>query len=359
MVMRYWLMMLLAMVPGLLRAEDQLLPAYPRVEPGVALHFPADHGAHPAFRTEWWYITGWLKTEDGRDLGFQVTFFRTRPLVDQNNPSKFNARQVIFAHAALSDPKQGRLLHDQRIARQGFGLVQAAQGNLDVSLDDWTMLRDHDGRVTSHISGTEFTFDLSFTPTQEVVLQGDKGVSGKGPQSGEASYYYSIPHLQIGGRLRENGAQVAVSGEAWLDHEWSSDYLDPQAVGWDWLGVNLDDGGALTAFRIRDAAGNALWAGGSLRKPDGTVRILRPLDVRFTALRQWRSPHTGALYPVQWRLDLGADGVTTVTPLFDDQELDSRSGGGPVYWEGAVRLADGLTGKGYLELTGYLEKLKL
>jgi predicted secreted hydrolase len=339
-------------------AQTPGAPHYAPVLPGVALSFPADHGAHPDYRTEWWYVTGWLDTPDG-PMGFQVTFFRSRPEVDQRNPSAFAARQVLFAHAALSDLRTGRLVHDQRIARQGFGLAQASTADTDVVLDDWSLKRAADGRFLAKAGGKAFGLDLAFTPTQPVLLEGDGGYSQKGPLPSEASHYYSLPHLKVSGQVRRGGHTVKVGGEAWFDREWSSSYLDPRAVGWDWTGLNLDDGGALMAFQIRDAAGKALWAGGSLRAPDGKVVRLAPGDVTFATRRRWRSPRTGADYPVErvltLRLPQGPRRFP-LTPLFDDQELDSRTGGGPVYWEGAVR-TDG--GRGYLELTGYVAPLKL
>ncbi|MBX3479385.1 MAG: carotenoid 1,2-hydratase [Caulobacter sp.] len=333
-------------------------PDYAVVKPGVAITFPADHGAHPAFRTEWWYVTGWLDGPDG-PLGFQMTFFRTRPDVDQANPSAFAPKQVLFAHAALSDPKLGRLLHDQRVAREGFGLAQASRRDGDIVLDDWSLRRGADNRWRGKAGGKDFDLDLVFAPQQPPLLQGQAGFSRKGPEAGQASHYYSLPQMTVSGSVRRGGKTIKVTGQAWLDREWSSTLLDPRAVGWDWVGLNLADGGALMAFQVRDAAGHPLWAGGSLRTADGVRTPFGPGDVAFTTRRQWRSPRTGAIYPVERGLTVqlpGGSRAFVLKPLFDDQELDSRAGGGPVYWEGAVS-GDGA--KGYLELTGYFEKLTL
>ena len=332
---------------------------YPVVKPGVRLSFPADHGAHPAFRTEWWYVTGWLRTAEGRDLGFQVTFFRTRPAADEANPSAFAPRQVMFAHAALSDPAVGHLLHDQRVARAGFGLAEAATGDADVVLEDWNLKRSGDGRWRTHVAGRDFALDLTLNPTQPVMLEGDGGYSRKGPSPAQASYYYSLPHLRVSGSVVVAGRRTPVTGEAWLDREWSSAMLAPGAVGWDWAGLDLADGGALTVFQVRDVQGRPLWAGGSLRMKDGVLVRLGPGDVVFATLRRWRSPRTGAVYPVERSVTVRLPGgarTWTLEPLFDDQEIDSRAGGGPVYWEGAVRTPGG---RGYLELTGYLAPLEM
>lgn len=332
---------------------------YPAVTPGAALAFPADHGAHPDFRTEWWYVTGWLTTAQGERVGFQVTFFRFRPETDEANPSAFAPRQILFAHAALSDPKAGKLLHDQRAARQGFGLAQAATGDADLRIDDWRFRRDPRGRFVTAVGGKAFHLDLAFTPTQPVLLQGQAGYSRKGPDPAQASYYYSLPHMRVSGSLVRDGKQTAVTGEAWLDREWSSTVLAPGAVGWDWVGLNLADGGALMAFRVRDAQGRAIWAGGTHRDRDGTVTTLAHDAVRFEPARRWRSPRTGATYPVEQTVVArlpGGERRWRLKPLFDDQELDSRASGGPVYWEGAVDSGDG---RGYLELTGYVAPLSL
>lgn len=332
---------------------------YATVTPGRRFRFPADHGAHPQFRMEWWYVTGWLRTSAGTDLGFQVTVFRTRPDTDPRNPSAFAPRQVIFAHAALSDPAVGRLLHDQRIARAGFGLAEAAEGDADLVLDDWTLKRRRTGVFHTHVAGADFTLDLDIAPTQPVLLQGQGGYSRKGPRPDQSSYYYSLPHLRVTGAVTRKGRREPVSGEAWLDREWSSSILDSRAVGWDWLGLNLDDGSALTAFQVRDKAGRRVWAGGSLRTANGTLTAFEPGDVRIGVVRRWTSPRTRAVYPVERTLEVRVDGRIrrwTIRPLFDDQELDGRRSGGPIYWEGAVR-AEG--GRGYLELTGYAGALTL
>ncbi len=334
-------------------------PPFPVVRPGVPMSFPADHGAHPDFRTEWWYATGWLKTASGEDLGYQITFFRSRLQVDPANPSAFVPSQIIFAHAALADPALGRLRHGQRIARQGFGLAEAKTGDMALVLDDWSFVRAPGGAIRSHVGAEDFALDLVMAPTQPPLLQGRAGYSQKGPDPAEASHYYSLPQLQVSGSVVRDGKREAVTGTGWIDREWSSTLLNKAAVGWDWLGLNMDDGSALTLFRIRRADGSALWAGGSLRAPGQPVLALAPADVRFTPGRLWRSPRTGARYPVAPEIEVQLPGGVRrlkVTPLMDDQELDSRSGGGPVYWEGAVRVPGG---RGYLEMTGYLKPLDM
>ena len=304
---------------------------YPDVTPGRKLEFPRDHGAHPEFRIEWWYVTGWL---DG-PLGFQITFFRARPEEASDNPSAFNPRQVLFAHAALSDPKRGRLVHDQRAARAGFSLAEAELDRTGVWIDDWR-LELHGNRYDAHIVARDFVFDFHLFANQ-LVLQGEQGFSRKGHRPHEASYYYSRPHLNVVGKL--NGRDV--EGTAWLDHEWSSAYMAPEASGWDWCGINLFDGGSLMAFQMRGKEGGLHFASA---------------NSKFQILRRWKSPRTGVEYPVEMAVN-----DLVLKPLMDDQELDSRASTGTIYWEGAVTAYKNNTavGRGYLELTGYWRPMRL
>jgi len=315
-------------LPALCFAESV---SYPQVVQGRKFVFPRDHGSHPDFRTEWWYLTGWL---DG-PVGFQITFFRARPQEASNNPSSFNPRQVLFAHAAISDPKRGRLLHDQRAARAGFSLAHAETDRTGVWIDDWRLeLEGH--RYEAKIEAKEFDLELTCF-AKDIILQGDRGFSRKGHRPQEASYYYSRPQLNVVGKL--NGK--VVGGTAWLDHEWSSAYLAPEASGWDWTGINLVDGRSLMAFRMRGK--------------DGGVHYASP-ESAFQVLRTWRSPRSGVTYPVSMEVN-----GLRLEPLMDDQELDSRASTGTIYWEGAVRAFSGSNqlGSGYLELTGYWKPMRL
>jgi predicted secreted hydrolase len=338
-------------------------PPYTAVTPGRAIEFPRDFGSHPDFRTEWWYATGWLSPSgsagSGESLGFQVTFFRSRPAIDAANPSAFTPHQLLIAHCALSDPQRGRLWQDQKIRRAGMGLARAAEGDTDVQVESWTLRRTGDVYAVN-VAAEEFTLRLELAPTQPPLLNGERGVSRKGAAPQAASYYYSLPHLAVRGTIVRNGRREAVQGEAWLDHEWSSEYLESGAVGWDWIGINFADGAALMAFEIRGAGHEALWAGGTLRGADGAAQILAPDQVRLVPGRTWQSPRTGTTYPVEWHVHAGTRELE-LKPLMDDQENDTRLSTGAVYWEGAVRAyeAGRAAGRGYLELTGYQAPLSL
>jgi predicted secreted hydrolase len=372
------------------------------------LRFPADHGAHPQTHVEWWYVTGWLRREAGTasssshldaaagaspaltadapaprpDYGFQVTFFRTRTGLGATSPSRFAARQLVFAHVALTDLAAasaaggGRgpaLLHDQRIAREGFGLAETPgpDGRQVARLQGWSLARalatpGAADTLDIDVRADRFALALRLRATQPVMLQGEDGYSQKGPLPRQASLYYSEPQLAVQGRVErrvegERAVAVDVAGRAWLDHEWSNEYIPSEAVGWDWIGFNLFDGGALMAFRLRRPDGTALWGGGSYRDARGSQRNFAAGAVVFRPLRTWTSPRTGVRYPVEWQLETPV-GAFRVAALADDQELDSRGSTGALYWEGLSALAgaDGRTlGWGYLELTGYAERLKM
>lgn len=402
------------------RASELRRDAFPPVLRGTPLSFPRDHGAHPAFRTEWWYLTGWLRRlegpQSGDPAGVQVTFFRSRTQHDPANPSRFAPTQLLFAHAALAIPERGKLLHAQRAARAGLGLAEASESDTAIAIGPWTLRRQPNDDYVAKIDAGDFALDLVFRPRAMPLLQGDAGFSRKGPRESQASFYYSRPQLQLSGRIVERSegttvdnpaasaagpsATTAVDGVAWLDHEWSSEILDPSASGWDWVGLNFDDGSALMAFRIREKNGGVLWtdarwshpareaAGGLTRDatrgltrdtaraaPAAPVAPEAPVaaqadaeadaprtraEVRFEPLRHWTSPRTGTRYPVSMRVVL--DGRTlTLEPLLDDQELDTRGTTAVVYWEGAVRVIENgsTVGRGYLELTGYGEALRM
>lgn len=341
------------------------------------MRFPRDFGAHRDSRTEWWYITG-HGMQGQRVFGFQVTFFRSLVPATQTLRSPFAARHLVFAHAAVTDIAAGRQVHDQRIARwsglptseDGFGRAFAADADTDLRLgtgaDAWTLRRISDNRYRARAVSDRFSIDLELQTTQSTLLQGNAGLSQKGPAPQQVSRYYSVPQMRASGGINIGGKRyvlddpVQAANAAWLDHEWSDEFLPPEAVGWDWLGINGFDGFALTVFRLRRADGSALWAGGSWRA-GGTLQTFAADSIRFEVLRRWTSPHTGVQYPVALKLATPA-GNFTLHALMDDQELDSRESTGAVYWEGLSELrntAGEPVGRGYLELTGYQSPLRL
>jgi predicted secreted hydrolase len=362
---RFVLAALCAARAGLVVGQAPAAEAVPGDGVPAAIRLPADFGAHPASGIEWWYVTGALEAGP-RLWGFQITFFRTRTTVPRDHPSRFAARQLLFAHAAVSDLDARRLRHDQRIARSGFAIAEASERDTALVLDRWRLTRtDVAGRsrYAAHATSDDagFAFDLALDATQPVLLQGRGGVSRKGPKPPSSSRYYSEPQLAVSGTLALDGKASAVRGRAWLDHEWSDAYLEADAVGWDWIGMNLDDGGALMAFRMRRKDGSTLWAGGSHRAAGGTTRDFGADEVSFVAGRAWTSPASGARYPVEWQVATPA-GRFLVRALLAAQELDSSASTGAIYWEGLALLSDatgGRVGRGYLEMTGYAARLVL
>ena len=333
-----------------------------RALPAKTLVFPRDHGSHPHFRTEWWYITG-QAISGKRVFGFQLTFFRSRVEGTQAMASKFSAKQLLFAHAAITDVDSKKLWHDQRISRDGFSVAEASEADMNVKLRDWTLqaLPGQSGRSAAKLQAADFAIDLRFADTQAVLLQGKNGLSRKGPEEKQASYYYSQPQLATSGTLKIKGQSFEVTGKAWLDHEWSEEILHKSATGWDWIGMNLDDGSALTAFRLRDKEGGTVWDGGSFRPAKGDAYIFSHGEVIFKPTRSWKSPLTQTVYPVEWKVRTPAD-FYTVRAVIDNQELDSRQTTGSIYWEGLSELIDSngkRVGSGYLEMTGYASPLRM
>jgi len=325
---------------------------------GYQMVFPQDHAAHSRFRIEWWYFTGFLELEDGEQRSFQITFFRYRPAAGAwaQNPSSFTPHQIIMAHAAMGDPQRRRFAHWQRTGRVGLGLAGASDQRLDVFVQDWSLAASGQGqdrgqgwRSVIELDGQRW--ELQFGVPEAVVRQGDGGLSSKGTSAQQASYYYSYPTMPVSGALIVDGRRQAVSGRAWMDHEWSSEPLDPDARGWDWVGLRLEDGGALMVYRFRDATGGQRLIGGSWVDPQGAVHTLTADNLSMEpAGGVWHSPQTGAAYPMRWDI-VAPPGRLRIEALFANQEMVTELG--PRYWEGAVRVSGDVGGEGFLEMTGY------
>lgn len=346
------------------------------VRRGRVLRFPRDHGAHVGSRTEWWYVTAWLGPAEAPSHGVQLTFFRSRTGLAAALPGRLAPRQILFAHAAITELGTGAAgghRHAGRIARwNGEGAVPgqpqavgAARDDARVWIGDWQLRREGEAwRASARqtVAREPWALHLRLLPTQPLLLQGDRGFSRKGPQEIHASHYVSLPQLAAQATLELGRRRIEATGRAWLDHEWSEALLAPEAVGWDWVGINLFDGRALTAFQLRRTDGSRLWAGGSLREGGSVAaQAFAPQQVRWTPERRWSSPATGADYPTVWRLATPA-GEMRVRALLDAQELDARRSTGTIYWEGLSELLDARgrrIGLGYLEMTGYAGRLRL
>ncbi|MBP7588279.1 MAG: carotenoid 1,2-hydratase [Thermoanaerobaculia bacterium] len=323
--------------------------------------FPADHGAHDGFRTEWWYVTGNLFAADGRAFGVQLTFFRNALVAGSAaSPSRWRSDHVWMAHFALSDERQGTFRFAERFAREAVGLAGVTAAPFRVSLEDWSLASltssgsDFAPLRLAARSG-DFAADLTLEPGKPPVLQGDQGLSQKGPQPGNASYYYSLTRLATRGTVTVDGETVPVTGEAWLDREWSTSALGAELAGWDWFALQLDDGRELMFYRLRRKDGaSEPWSRGSLVAADGSSRTLQPEEILATPLSTWKSP-SGAVYPGRWRLQLPGEALDLeLTPRVAAQELAATVR----YWEGAVKVAGSSHGRpvgghGFVEMTGY------
>jgi predicted secreted hydrolase len=329
-------------------------PGFARADGPRAFDFPADHGPHPRYRNEWWYITGNVDDRDGNRFGFQITFFRVglAPGEPQRR-SRWATRTIWMAHCAITDVAAERFHHRERFARGGaMGLAGAGHDPATVWLEDWRLQRSPDGRwrLRAHADGLHL--DLDLTPAKAPVLNGDGGWSRKGPGEGQASYYYALPRLGASGWLGIDGERRFVGGRAWLDREWSTSALGPDQAGWDWFALQLDDGTDVMIYRLRrDDGGTSRYSAATITAPNGEPRHLAADAFTVDATDEWQSPH-GGTYPAAWRIQLpGHTAALMVRPVLADQELDTSVR----YWEGAVDIArDGTpVGRGYVELTGY------
>jgi predicted secreted hydrolase len=322
------------------------------------LVFPEDHGPHPDFRTEWWYYTGNLTTAAGRHVGFQLTFFRVAlSPIAESRESVWGTRQLYVGHFAVTDTAGERFHAFSRSSRAALGLAGAQATPLRVWVEEWsasaegetTRLRAQEGDVA---------IDLTVSPGKPVVLQGDRGLSRKGPEPGNASLYYSFTRMPARGTVRLGAEMLEVSGEAWMDREWSTSALGEDVEGWDWFALQLDDGRELMVYLLRRRDGMVdQFSAGTLVAADGTARRLGAGDVRVETLAHWTSPHSGVTYPARWRVSVAGEGLRLeVEPRVADQELRVATR----YWEGAVggvaSSGGRLTrGEGYVELVGYGE----
>jgi predicted secreted hydrolase len=332
--------------------------AFARAYAPMPLTFPQDHGAHPDYQTEWWYFTGNLQDEQGENYGYQFTIFRSAltPTLPERD-SDLATNQVYMAHFALTDGPGNRHESFERFSRGAGGLAGATgEPTFSVWLEDWSVVQTGPETMQMVASaetadGTPIALDLTLTETRPMVLHGDAGLSQKGPEAGNASYYYSLIGLDTRGTIRTARGDFAVTGVSWMDHEFGTSALSANAVGWDWFSVQLDNDLALMFAQIRTEDGGALGDfSGTLILPDGTQQVIGQADVVLETLDEWTSPTSGVTYPARWRMTLPAtDLVLTLTPIVADQEMRSaipigkvrswpRGHGRARLWPGAAML---------------------
>ena len=349
-------------------AETLMLPAklntdgFARAKEPLQWEFPRDHGPHPAFQTEWWYFTGNLATADGRRFGYQFTIFRRALTPDRRDSrSEWYTNQMYLAHFTVSDIAGGTFYQEERFSRGAVDLAGAeVSPRFRVWIDDWAVFAADEtvSQMFIRAQAAGFVIDLTLTPVKEPAFHGEKGLSKKGPEPGNASYYYSLPRLETTGTVAIGNKEFDVSGLSWMDREFGTSALSAGAVGWDWFGIHLDDGHDIMVGQIRQQDGSLEpLFGGLLILPDGTTRYLAAEEFTITPLGSWQSKHSGATYPAGWEIELALDDSLlrlTLEPLLADQEVLANV----TYWEGAVRVTGDAEGYGYAELTGYAQPLR-
>ena len=332
---------------------------YAQVLTSRPFEFPQDHGSHPEFRSEWWYFTGNLAAADARRFGFELTFFRFALAPQQvERASAWGTNQVWMAHLSLTDARANRFIAAERFSREALGLAGNTTEPFSLWLEDWSIVSEGTDffplRLTA--GSGEGELGLTLTALKGPVSHGENGLDRKGPETGNASHYYSFTRLQATGDIRVGQREERVDGLAWMDREWGTSALSRALEGWDWFALQLSDGRDLMYYRLRSVQGESSpYSAGSLVEVDGRRRALGPEDVSLTVLEHWQSPTSGARYPVSWQLTVPEEQLSLeIRPLMPGQELDLSVR----YWEGAVLAtgtgqSQGLSGRGYLELTGY------
>ena len=334
-------------------------------EPGWRYEFPRDHHAHEEFKTEWWYFTGNVFDSAGRRFGYQLTFFREgiRPPAERNPElSRFVVGDLKFAHFTVTDVAGKRFRFEQKTSRGAFGEAGFDDGERLAWIDSWSLRMTADGVFHVATETKDAAIDLELKAAKPPAIHGDNGVSAKAAGEGHASHYYSLTRLATAGRLRIGEKSFDVSGDSWFDHEWATNQLAPDQIGWDWLSLHFTDGAELMLYEMRltdgapDPSSSGTWIAA-----DGSTTHLPSSVFRMTPTRWWTSSKRKAKYPIAWKIDIPSYGLSAeVNAVLDDQELALQ----PVaYWEGAVdvkgtREAGPISGRGYLELTGYAGPLR-
>ncbi len=323
--------------------------------------FPADHGAHPEFQTEWWYFTGNLQDGAGNRYGYELTFFRRALDPDpKERESNWAASQVYMAHFAITDGNGRRFLADQRLSRDSISLAGATGAPLaSIWLEDWSVRQVDAVSWNLNAANDRMGLNLQMIDRKGPVLQGENGLSRK--SAGNASFYYSLTRLETSGEISLDGQRYSVSGESWMDHEFSTSTLASDQVGWDWFALQLDDGSEMMLFTLRKMDGSLdLYSTASLISRNGDTQVISSADFSLEVTDRWTSPHNSAVYPAGWTISVPSEEIElTVTPLIPDQELNL----GFIYWEGAVEVRGSAYGKavsghGYVELTGYAQSMQ-
>ena len=361
---------LLAGDSSLALAENPSSTSFQQAAAGYRYNFPRDHGSHPNYRTEWWYYTGHLRSKNGRSFGFELTFFRRAipPEDIKTLPSKWSLSHVYLAHFAVTDITGKGFHYSEKLSREGLGKAGADEPRLHVWIDDWhaTAATDSTGIHTLAARDKTHALALTLQPAKPLVAHGAAGISRKGAEVNQASHYYSFTRLATTGSLTINGEQFDVTGTSWMDHEFGSGDLGSDQAGWDWFSIQLEDTTELMLYRMRHKDGSSdLASSGTAVSADGQAQHLEVTDFQIESTDTWTSTESKATYPSRWRLTFPSLHIMLhVTPLLANQELRTSGSTQVVYWEGAVEVigtkhGQPIKGHGYVELTGYVERLKM
>jgi predicted secreted hydrolase len=344
---------------GLLFLQS-LAAQYRTALPGYRYEFPRDHFNHPDFQTEWWYYTGNVKSAEGHRFGFELTFFRQAVSRDESKMGAWDVRDLFLAHLALSDLDGGQFYHAERLNRAGPGIAGVSEASGRIWNGNWQIQWDGDGQKLQAVD-ERFSLRFALHPEKPPVIHGENGISQKAEGAEHASHYISFTRLDTSGEIELNGKKFAVTGLAWMDHEFFTQQLEAGQAGWDWLSLQLEDKTELMLFHIRRKDGSIdPYSAGTFVDAQGKSMHLRAADFVLEAVgEKWTSPATRATYPIDWKVAIPKLGIelearTRLAP----QELTGKTKLAPNYWEGAIQLSgkhgnSSLAGVGYLEMTGY------
>ena len=342
---------------------------FKRALPGRTFSFPQDHFSHPEFKTEWWYYSGHLYSQDKKSYGYQLTFFRTGLNRETKQRSKWSIQDLYFAHLAITDESKKKFGYLEKISRGSLGeagasAFKASEKTFRIWIEDWSIegagptIQNHSLKAGDR----NFGIELLLTPEKNPVIHGQNGISQKAEGEGYASHYYSISRLKTEGKIFLQNKEISVQGISWMDHEFGSSQLREYQAGWDWFSIQLANGMELMFYQIRWKDGKVdPHSSATIISPDGTHQHLAKKEFQIEALDQWKSSKSSAIYPSKWKIRVPGHQIElTLSPTVKDQELITKESTRVTYWEGSVKVegkyqGGSINGMGYAELTGYAE----
>lgn len=357
------LVLLTLLISGVLTPSVAWARTFKQALPGYVFSFPRDHVSHDEFKTEWWYYTGHLESKDQKHYGYELTFFRTG--VDElpvKQRSPWDVKDIFLAHFAITDENNKTFHYFEKLNRSGLNSAGARLDHYYVFNENWS-IEQLGNQFVLKADTSDLGLHLLLTSVKPPVVHGKDGVSQKASCKGCASHYYSMTRLKSEGYVYLKGQSVPVSGTSWMDHEFGSNQLTSEQVGWDWYSVQLNDNTELMLYVIKKTDGSIdSNSSGTIVYADGSSKHISQSEFSITTKRQWKSPHTGGMYPMDWTINVPSQKISlNLVPVLDDQELSTAKSTGVSYWEGATTVNGQVNGKSvkgqaYVEMTGYAEK---